>query len=135
MTSRILSSTIPLPDYTSFSVKETADNKIILATQSLSVEIEQSPLFRVIFKNAQGAILNENTQGESLATAWLQRETRIRRKWQTRRNAADILDPLGDLEPIYFDKEQFHALRDKETTLQQELLIVENTPEIVISWD
>jgi len=52
-----------------------------------------------------------------------------------RQISSRILDLLGDLEPIYFDKEQFHTLHDKETTLQQELLIVENTPEIVISWD
>jgi hypothetical protein len=46
-----------------------------------------------------------------------------------------ILDPLADLEPLYFDKEQYRSLREKETTLPQKTLIVDNTPEIVISWD
>ena len=48
---------------------------------------------------------------------------------------ARILDPLGDLEPLYFDKVQFRSLRERETTLPQKTLIVDNTPEIVISWD
>jgi len=45
-----------------------------------------------------------------------------------------ILDPLGDLEPLYFDKDQFRLLRDKEKMLPQKTLIVDNSPEIVISW-
>jgi alpha-glucosidase len=48
---------------------------------------------------------------------------------------ARILDPLADLEPLYFDKEQFRLLREKETTLPQKTLTVDNTAEIVISWD
>jgi alpha-glucosidase len=46
-----------------------------------------------------------------------------------------ILDPLADLEPLYFDKEQYRSLREKEATLPQKTLIVDNTTEIVISWD
>jgi alpha-glucosidase len=46
-----------------------------------------------------------------------------------------ILDPLADLEPLYFDKEQYRSLREKEITQPQKTLIVDNTPEIVISWD
>jgi len=48
---------------------------------------------------------------------------------------ARILDPLADLEPLYFDKEQYRSLRKKETSLPQKTLIVDNRPEIVISWD
>lgn len=46
-----------------------------------------------------------------------------------------LLDPLGDMEPLYFDKEQFRSLRDKEKMLPQKMLIVDNTSEIVVSWD
>lgn len=48
---------------------------------------------------------------------------------------ARILDPLGDLEPLYFDKNQFRALRDKEPMLPQKTLIIDNAPEITISWE
>lgn len=53
----------------------------------------------------------------------------------TQQIVSRILDPLGDLEPLYFDKQQFQSLRDKETMLPQETLIVDNTPEIVVSWN
>jgi len=39
------------------------------------------------------------------------------------------------MEPLYFDKEQFRSLRDKEKMLPQKMLIVDNTSEIVVSWD
>ena len=44
------------------------------------------------------------------------------------------LDPLADLEYLYFDKEQFRALREKETSLPQKVLRFDNVPEIEISW-
>jgi alpha-glucosidase len=53
----------------------------------------------------------------------------------TQQIASRILDPLGDLEPLYFDKQQFQALRDKETMLPQKMLILENAPELVVSWN
>lgn len=46
-----------------------------------------------------------------------------------------LIDPLGDLEPLYFDKEQFRSLREKEKMLPQKMLVVDNSNEIVISWN
>jgi alpha-glucosidase len=51
------------------------------------------------------------------------------------KQASRILDPLADLEYLYYDKQQFRSLREKETTLPQKRLLVDNAPEVTISWE
>jgi len=54
---------------------------------------------------------------------------------EVRQQSSRILDPLADLEPLYFDKNLFRSLQEKEATLPQKILLVDNAPEIVVEWD
>ena len=48
--------------------------------------------------------------------------------------ASQVLDPLADLEYLYFDKQQFRTLREKETARPQKVLVVDNAAEVEIAW-
>jgi len=52
-----------------------------------------------------------------------------------REETRPIVDPLDELEPLYFDKAQFRGLREKERMKPQKTVIVENADEIMISWE
>jgi alpha-glucosidase len=45
-----------------------------------------------------------------------------------------ILDPLSDLEDLYYDKPQFRKLRESETSLPQQTIVIANEPELVVTW-
>jgi len=86
------------PNFPAFSVKETPDNKIVLSTASLAVEIERSPRFRVIFKDAQGAILNEDAPGDGLGTALSGDKITIYKSLQQGERFVGLGEELGNLD-------------------------------------
>jgi len=54
---------------------------------------------------------------------------------EARQEVVRLMDPLGDMESLYFDKEQFRALREKENMSPEKIFIVENGAEIVVAWE
>jgi alpha-glucosidase len=86
------------PTVRAFSVKETSDNKIVLSTSSLAVEIERSPRFRVIFKDAQGTILNEDVPGDGLGTAFSGDKVTIYKTLQQSERFIGLGEELGNLD-------------------------------------
>lgn len=53
---------------------------------------------------------------------------------ESQNQVSRILDPLADLEYLYFDKKQYAALREKETALPQRVILMDNAAELDISW-
>jgi alpha-glucosidase len=86
------------PRYAGFSVGETGDNKVILRTASLIVEIERSPLFRAIFKNAQGRVLNEDAPGNGLGTAFTGEKVTVYKTLQDGERFIGLGEELGNLD-------------------------------------
>ena len=87
-----------LPDYTGFSVQESEANKIVLATSSITVEIEQSPRLRVIFKDSQGTVLNEDAPGEGLSTTFTGEKLAIYKTLQQGERFVGLGEELGNLD-------------------------------------
>lgn len=56
-----------LPKYKDFSIEDSG-NRIVLKTDSLTIEVEKSPFFRTIFKDAQGNLLAEDVPGDGFGT-------------------------------------------------------------------
>jgi alpha-glucosidase len=86
------------PRYTGFSVTETGDNKIILRTESLIVEIERSPLFRAVFKDAQGRVLNEDAPGNGLGTSFTGERVTVYKTLQDGERFIGLGEELGNLD-------------------------------------
>jgi alpha-glucosidase len=86
------------PRYTSFSVEETRENKIVLKTAMLIVEIERTPLFRAIFKDAQGRVLNEDAPGIGLGTAFTGEKVTVYKTLQAGERFIGLGEELGNLD-------------------------------------
>jgi alpha-glucosidase len=86
-----------VPRYTRFSVEETGDNKIVLKTASLIVEIERSPLFRAIFKDGEGRVLSADAPGNGLGTAFTGEKVTIYKTLQDGERFVGLGEELGNL--------------------------------------
>ena len=86
------------PRYRGFSVEEIGNNKIVLKTASLIVEIERSPLFRTIFKDAQGRVLNEDVPGNGLGTVFTGEKVTVYKTLQDGERFVGLGEQLGNLD-------------------------------------
>lgn len=59
-----------------FSIEEQGSRSIIVRTDAIDMEIEKIPAFRVIFRNKQGRVINEDVPGQGFGTSFIgQRST------------------------------------------------------------
>jgi alpha-glucosidase len=86
------------PHYAGFSVEDSDGNKIDIKTASLILEIEKSPQFRAVFKDAQGSILNEDTQGPGLGTTFIGNKVTVYKTLQEGERFVGLGEELGNLD-------------------------------------
>lgn len=74
------------------------DNSISLATNAVRVQIEKSPAFRVIFKNKEGEIINEDIKGDGFGTTFIGNEVSVYKKLQEGERFVGMGEALGNLD-------------------------------------
>lgn len=85
------------PAAVSFTVEEKG-NSILLTTSSVIVEIEKLPSFRVIFKNKQGDVINEDVEGSCFGTTFIGDKVSVYKKLQDGERFVGMGEALGNLD-------------------------------------
>lgn len=78
-------------------VTETALS-IQLQTTSINLEIEKEPAFRVIFRNKQGNVINEDVAGEGFGTSFIGNRSTLYKKMQPGERFVGLGEVLGNLD-------------------------------------
>jgi alpha-glucosidase len=86
------------PHFAGFSVEDSDGNKIDIKTASLILEIEKTPQFRAVFKDAQGNILSEDTQGTGLGTTFTGNKITVYKTLQEGERFVGLGEELGNLD-------------------------------------
>lgn len=85
------------PQKTGFSISESG-NRLVLSTDSLVAEIEKSPSFRVIFKDARGKVINEDCSGKGFGCSFNGNRTNLYKKLQPGERFTGLGEVLGNLD-------------------------------------
>jgi alpha-glucosidase len=86
-----------IPAFNSISITEKA-NSIFLSTNAINIEIEKQPSFRIIFKNKNGDVINEDIKGESFGTTFTGDKISVYKKLQEAERFVGMGEALGDLD-------------------------------------
>jgi alpha-glucosidase len=90
----LLSNQVP-----AYDVKITDNgNSIELATDSITAVIEKQPVLRIIFKNKNGAVINEDMEGESFGTGFTGNKVNSYKKLQEAERFVGLGEVLGNLD-------------------------------------
>ncbi len=73
-------------------------NIIFLSTNSLTVELEKQPSFRVTFKNKNGDVINEDVKGSCFGTAFIGDKVSVYKKLQQGERFVGMGEALGTLD-------------------------------------
>lgn len=71
---------------------------IQLQTTAINLEIEKEPAFRVIFRNKQGKIINEDVAGEGFGTSFIGNRSTLYKKMQPGERFVGLGEVLGNLD-------------------------------------
>jgi len=85
------------PGFNNFSVSDRG-NTIAIVTANMLVEIEKQPSFRVLFKNKQGDIINEDVKGNGFGTSFIGKRWSLYKVMQTGERFVGLGEVLGDLD-------------------------------------
>ena len=80
------------------AVVNNKDKQIEIVTPALTCVVEQSPYFRVIFKNAAGEIIQEDMPGAGFGTSWLGDKVSLYKKMQEGERFLGLGEVLGPLD-------------------------------------
>ena len=80
-----------------FNVRQDG-NSIRLVTDCIRMEIEKKPAFRVIFRNKQGKIINEDVSGQGFGTTFSGNRSTLYKKLQPGERFVGLGEVLGDLD-------------------------------------
>lgn len=73
-------------------------NSIFLQTSAIDLEIEKEPAFRVIFRNKQGKIINEDVPGQGFGTSFIGLRSTLYKKLQPEERFVGLGEVLGNLD-------------------------------------
>ena len=73
-------------------------NQLEISTPFITCVVEQSPWFRIIFKNAAGEIIQEDEQGEGFGTSWMGETFTWYKKMQEGERFLGLGEVLGPLD-------------------------------------
>jgi alpha-glucosidase len=74
------------------------DGHIELSTGSIQVEIDKTPAFRITFRNAAGAVINEDMSGDGFGTTFIGDKVSIYKKLQEGERFVGLGESLGNLD-------------------------------------
>lgn len=80
------------------AVVNSKDKQLEIVTPALTCVVEQSPYFRVIFKNAAGEIIQEDMPGAGFGTSWLGEKVSLYKKMQEGERFLGLGEVLGPLD-------------------------------------
>jgi alpha-glucosidase len=80
-----------------FIVRE-AGNSILLLTEAIEMEIEKQPDFRVIFRNKDGKVINEDVPGKGFGTVFTGNRSNLYKKMQPGERFVGLGEVLGNLD-------------------------------------
>lgn len=86
-----------IPSFNNINISEKL-NSIYLSTNSIDVEIEKQPSFRIIFKNKQGQVINEDVQGDCFGTTFIGDKVSVYKKMQEGERFVGMGEALGNLD-------------------------------------
>lgn len=73
-------------------------NTIFISTNAINVEIEKRPSFRIIFKNKNGTVINEDVKGDCFGTAFIGDKVSVYKKMQGGERFVGMGEALGSLD-------------------------------------
>ena len=73
-------------------------NTIVLRTSAITAEIEQSPAFRVIFKNPQGLVINQDVAAAGFGTTFIGHKASVYKTLQPGERFLGLGQALGNLD-------------------------------------
>ncbi len=82
---------------TKFEINETG-NSVRLKTAAIEMELEKSPSFRIIFRNKQGKVINEDVPGQGFGTSFIGNRSTIYKKLFTDERFVGLGEVLGNLD-------------------------------------
>lgn len=85
------------PGTTVFKIKE-ANGSIWLSTDSINLQLEKQPDFRVIFRNKEGRVINEDMPGKGFGTTYLGSSPTVYKKLQAGERFVGLGETLGNLD-------------------------------------
>ncbi len=86
-----------VPGDVDFTVNE-IDGAILMATEAIDMQIEKSPSFRVIFRNKEGKIINEDVPGEGFGTSFIGNRSTLYKKLFPDERFVGLGEVLGNLD-------------------------------------
>ncbi len=86
-----------IPTCNDFTISEQPD-RIILTTALISAEIIKKPSFRVIFKNRNGEVVNEDEEGAAFGTTYIGDKVSVYKKMQSSERFVGMGEVLGNLD-------------------------------------
>ncbi len=85
------------PVTTGFKIKET-DGSIWFSTDSIDMQLEKEPDFRVIFRNKAGKVINEDMPGKGFGTTFSGTRSNLYKKLQPGERFIGLGETLGNLD-------------------------------------
>lgn len=73
-------------------------NSVVLKTAAIEMEIEKTPAFRVIFRNKEGEIINEDVAGEGFGTSYIGDRSTLYKKLFPDERFVGLGEVLGNLD-------------------------------------
>jgi alpha-glucosidase len=86
-----------IPEKVKFDIIENG-NSVVLNTAVIEMEIEKTPAFRVIFRNKEGKILNEDVAGQGFGTSFIGLRSTIYKKLFPDERFVGLGEVLGNLD-------------------------------------
>lgn len=86
-----------IPEKTDYTIEDLS-GQVVIRTQTLDVFIEKSPLFRVIFKNKEGKVINEDFPGKGFSTGFTGSRSTIYKVIQPGERFIGLGEVLGNLD-------------------------------------
>lgn len=86
-----------VPGKTDFILNEIG-NLIVISTSFIKMEIEKAPVFRIIFRNKEGIVINEDVPGKGFSTGFSGSRSTIYKKLQSGERFIGLGEVLGNLD-------------------------------------
>lgn len=85
------------PQSNASTINESGEH-LVLSTSALDIEIEKSPMFRVIFRNKAGRVINEDMPGKGFGTTFSGTRSNLYKKLQPGERFIGLGETLGNLD-------------------------------------
>lgn len=85
-------------ELTEFSLKTMGSHSLLLETDAIDIEIEKTPAFRVIFRNKNGKVINEDAPGQGFGTSFIGQRSTLYKKLFPDERFVGLGEVLGNLD-------------------------------------